>query len=366
MSKMILFTLFTLLIFLSGCSINQMPTPFMPIGKGINIAGALEAPQEGDWGVMIEEWFFDEIAERGFESVRLPIRWSAHSQHTPPYDIDHIFILRVEEVIQQALDRGLKVVINMHHFEELMADPDGYTQKFYSLWEQMTARFLNYPDALFFELLNEPEGNLTVDYWNAIQLEAIRRIRAIDNDRWVIITGAQGGLSDSLYTIQLPVDTDRIIATFHFYEPYLFTHQGASWLGPEFQTTGIQWPGPPENAVIPVEAAQEIEAFAQWFEQYNTLPYTHNPAGPKPITQELRKARDWSGQTGIPILMGEFGTYNIIDETSRANWTHFVYQKAQEYAIPSMIWGFAGTFGVYDLETNEWNEAMIGSLLGVK
>lgn len=366
LTKVVLFSVTIFMIFLSGCSINYMPTYSSTISKGINIGCALEAPEEGEWGIIIEERFFDLIVERGFESVRLPIRWSAHTPNFPPYTIDNIFLLRVEEVVQQALERGLKVIINVHHFEELMINPDAQEEKFYSIWEQITQHFKDYPDTLYFELLNEPEGLLNTDKWNTMQLEAINRIRAINKDRWIIITGAPGGLSEALDSMQLPEDIHRIMATFHFYEPYLFTHQGAPWLGSEFQTVGIQWPGPPEIPVIPVQAAQDIPEFAQWFEQYNTLDYAFNPAGPRPITQELERARDWSWQTGIPILMGEFGTYNMIDETSRANWTTFVYQKAMEYGIPWLLWGFVGTFGVYDLETEEWNEAIIGNLFGTE
>lgn len=335
-----------------------------PIGKGINIGGALEAPEEGTWDVVIEDWFFDVIADKGFESVRIPIRWSAHTPSNPPYLIDEAFLNRVENVVNQALERNLKVIINVHHFEELMVDPDGQAEKFYSIWEQITEHFKDYPDTLFFELLNEPEDKLNPEKWNNIQLETIEKIRSITKDRWIIITGAPDGLSEALYSIQLPVDTDHIIATFHFYEPYLFTHQGAPWIEPEFQTVGIQWPGPPTNPIIPVQAAQEIPEFALWFEHYNELPYIFNPAGPKPIIDDLKKARNWSWQTGIPILMGEFGTYNIINETSRINWTQFVFQKAQEYDISWMLWDFASTFQVYDLESGEWNEAIIGGLLG--
>jgi len=61
--------------------------------------------------------------------------------------------------------------------------------------------------------------------------------------------------------------------------------------------------------------------------------------------------------------MGEFGTYNIIDKPSRANWTQFVYQKVEEYSIAWILWDLAGTFGVFDLESREWNETIIGSLL---
>jgi len=346
-------------IFLTSCSERAIDIPTAHINRGINISGALEAPTEGEWGVVIEEWFFEEIAEKGFKSVRIPVRFSAYVDSAPPYTLDPQLLNRVDQLVEWAFEQNLTVIIDVHNFRELLDRPDENKQEFYAIWDQLTVRFEDYGSELIFELLNEPEGQLTVESWNAIQLEAVRRIREIDLDRWIMITGYPWGLSQSLDNIQLPEETERIIATFHFYEPYLFTHQGAPWLGEEYQTTGITWPGPPSEPIEPVEAAKENPDFARWFEQYNTLPYLFNPAGPKPIKNRLKQARDWSFKTGIPVVMGEFGTYEIIDTPSRRRWTRFVKEQADEYGISWIFWDFAGTFGILDLNTGEWNEQIL-------
>src|ERR1700681_3953301 len=49
------------------------------LGRGINLGNALDAPQEGAWGVTLEADYFRLIQEAGFNSVRIPIRWSAHA-----------------------------------------------------------------------------------------------------------------------------------------------------------------------------------------------------------------------------------------------------------------------------------------------
>ena len=61
---------------------NQM------IGRGINFGNALEAPNEGDWGLVIKESYIQAVKDAGFSSVRLPICWSAHTGSTAPYPID--------------------------------------------------------------------------------------------------------------------------------------------------------------------------------------------------------------------------------------------------------------------------------------
>ena len=60
-------------------------------GRGVNLANALEAPKEGDSGVVLKEEYFDRIKSAGFDSVRLPVRWNGHADASPPYQIDPKF-----------------------------------------------------------------------------------------------------------------------------------------------------------------------------------------------------------------------------------------------------------------------------------
>ena len=52
------------------------------LGRGMNLGNALEAPREGEWGLTLEEDFFERVQKAGFRSVRIPIRWSAHTSAT--------------------------------------------------------------------------------------------------------------------------------------------------------------------------------------------------------------------------------------------------------------------------------------------
>src|SRR5262249_4330280 len=93
------------------------------LGRGINLGNGLDGPQEGAWGVTLEADYFRLIKEAGFDSVRIPVRWSAHANTTAPYDIEMDFFQRVDWAIGQALLRSLAVVINVHHYEEINQDP---------------------------------------------------------------------------------------------------------------------------------------------------------------------------------------------------------------------------------------------------
>jgi endoglucanase len=47
------------------------PAPFLQ--RGVNMGNMLEAPNEGEWGLYVEEEYFDLIKEAGFDFVRLPV-----------------------------------------------------------------------------------------------------------------------------------------------------------------------------------------------------------------------------------------------------------------------------------------------------
>ena len=42
------------------------------LGRGVNLGNALEVPQEGEWGVVLQSEYFPLIREAGFDTVRVP------------------------------------------------------------------------------------------------------------------------------------------------------------------------------------------------------------------------------------------------------------------------------------------------------
>ena len=126
------------------------------LGRGINLGNALEAPYEGAWGLYLKKEHFEAIAEAGFDSVRIPIRWSVYADTEPPYLIKEKIFERVDWAIEQAVANDLVAVINIHHFEEIMADPEDQRERFNAMWRQIAEHYAEAPDTVYFELLNEP------------------------------------------------------------------------------------------------------------------------------------------------------------------------------------------------------------------
>ena len=246
----------SLLIPLSGGSTtDSVFAKAAQLGRGMNLGNALEAPYEGLWGITLESYYFDRIADAGFDSVRVPIRWSAHADNTAPYTIDPVFFNRVDWVVAQAARTGLAAVLNIHHYEALMASPADERARYLALWDQIATRYANESDAVFFELLNEPteQFNERPGLWNSLLAEAVDVIRQTNPNRALIVGPVGWNAIDRLPVLQLP-DDDQLIGTVHFYSPFAFTHQGATWVDPV----------PPVGTVFNPDEPRIGGAFQDW------------------------------------------------------------------------------------------------------
>ena len=103
------------------------------------------------------------MREAGFDTVRLPVRWSAHAGESPPYAISPALFEQVDWAISEALGRDLNVVLDVHHYHELNEAPRAERHRFLAIWTQIAARYAGWPDRLSFELLNEPRATMTAE-----------------------------------------------------------------------------------------------------------------------------------------------------------------------------------------------------------
>lgn len=303
------------------------------LGRGVNLGNALEAPVEGEWGMVLEESYFDLIVEGGFDSVRVPVRWDAHALTRPPYTIEPAFFERVDWVVNTALQRDLAVVINIHHFDPaIMEAPQDHKDRFLEIWAQIAERYQDYPDGLYFELMNEPYGTLgTTSAWNQMAAEAISIIRKTNPYRTLIVGPGEYNGIYALYNLQLPEDDRNLIVTVHYYLPFQFTHQGADWVEGSEAWLGKTW------------RATSVEKDA--------------------LTSDLDLVYRWGSQKRRPIYLGEFGAYSMADMESRRIWTDFVAREAEKRGFSWAYWEFGAGFGVYDREAAAWNEPILKALM---
>jgi endoglucanase len=291
----------------------------------------LEAPNEGEWGLTVQEEYFDLIKEAGFDFVRLPVRWSTHADESTPHTIDPAFFTRVDEVVNWALERDLTVIVDFHHYEEMAWDPWSHKDRFLGFWGQIAEHYRDYPSNVFFELLNEPNDQLNASLWNIYIHDALLVIRESNPARDVIFGPVNWNAYDWVSTLDVPED-EHIIVTFHYYLPFQFTHQGADWVDGSDPWLGTTWDA---------TDAEKAE-----------------------ITNHFDSVVDWAQRNRrVHILLGEFGAYSESPQVSRVRWTEFVRSEAEHHGFSWAYWEFASGFGIYDPEAQAWREDLLKALI---
>ena len=329
--------------------------------KGINLGNRLEAPNEGDWGGKVLASDFPFIAKRGFDHVRIPMKFSGHAQTGAPYTIDASFFSRVDTVLDQALAANLAVIIDMHAYDEMATDPSGQRDRFVALWTQIAARYKDRPDAVAFELMNEPNSQLDA-LWNDFLAAAIAAIRATNPRRLLVVDTVFWADPPKLAALKLPDDANLLVAV-HLYEPKLFSMQGKSWMGPEYMTTGIVFPGPPSSPVTPVAAAAAASWAKQWFDDYNKLPAATNPSGPATIAAQMAYITNYQTSEGRTVYNGEWGPQDGGPMDSRARLVMEVRKRCEQAKVGWAIWDDPVNMNLFDSAAGTWVSQIVDALL---
>ena len=195
-------------------------------------------------------------------------------------------------------------------------------------------------------MLNEPHG-ISNALWGSIQGEVIETIRSVDTTHTIIVGASDYNSFRSLQFIPEYADTN-LIYTFHFYDPFVVTHQGASWTDPSLVDLG-GIPFPYDAAAMPGFPSSLNGTWVQ--DIFNNYPNEGNATW---VRNALDIAIDFSESRGVPIFCGEFGVYiPNSDNQTRVNWYDVVATYLTENKVSWTIWDYRGGFGIHKEGTNE-------------
>lgn len=306
---------------------ESLPIATSPISRCINMGSALEAPNEGEWGYVVQQAHLAEIKAAGFDTIRLPVRWSVHADLQAPYQIDPALLARVDEILGWAYALDLNVVLNVHHYDALNEDPDTHEPRLDAIWDQLAAHYAGAPESLIFETLNEPHTNMTTARTDAMNQRVLARLRTDHPDRWVILGTAFWGNLSALEDSRPGYDP-RVMLTYHDYSPFEFTHQGAGWT--DQTKTGVRW-----------GTRADVEE----------------------MMTELDKAVAVQERIRMPVFVGEFGVYQGVPIEQRARWTKSMRSGLEARGLSWCYWDFAGSLKAYDADTDMWLPEIKSALL---
>ena len=283
------------------------------------------------------------IAQMGFDHVRISVDpgplmpWLYSGKPTP-------FLDQLDSTVRDMLDHHLSVIIDIHPSDEFKAqlfEGSNGVDHFVELWRALAAHYAPVdPDHIFFEILNEPEQNDPYR-WMGVQATLAAAIRQAAPQNTIIATAAHySGLPDLL--VLEPLADPNVIYTFHDYEPFPFTHQGATWTTSAVQPEhGIPYPSTPEN--IAPKLSEEPTLSGQLFlDQYGWDRWDAAR-----IDNYIGYAARWSQLHHVPVYCGEFGSYGLVaPPASRVQWLHDMRVAFDKYHIGWAMWDYQTPFGV--------------------
>jgi len=317
-----------------------------PFSRGVNFSGWFEAySAQGISFTRYTEEDFTHVKSLGADVVRLPIRMHSMTGGPPAYTIDPLLFKLLDSAVDWAEKHELYIIIDNHSFDPVAKTANDIDNILVPVWEQMARRYKDRGDYIVYEALNEPHG-ISDARWGEIQGKVIDAIRRIDQKHAIMVGGTDYNSLQKLFSVPKYAD-DNLIYTFHFYDPYLFTHQGASWGNPPVLTTLADVPFPADRKRMP-KISQELKG--TWIEDSLNFQY-HHDATPLNLYRTLDRAVAFSRERDVPVFCGEFGVYMIQSPPAdRAIWYEVVAGALDRRNIARASWDYFGGFGIFKNE----------------
>lgn len=311
----------------------------------------------------------------------------------------NLLVAEVAGAVSLCRKSGLNVIVNLHpnmatHYwtPERMAGGVSAPEagRFIDLVVEL-ARVVASIDSghVALEPVNEPPGTCAARAWPEMQASIVRRVRAAATELPIVVTGGCGSLLPGLEALDpAGVGDDNVIYTFHFYEPYVFSHQGAPWMTGEPMyryLNGVPWPsaaGAYAKTMAAVDKRMMADLLTPEAEKRAIRKTIEGVLGvyfdARPdrgyIRRHLDRAAAWSDRHGIArgrLLLGEFGAlrsdarYVAANPADRERYIRDVRETAEELGFPWAMWNFFDGMGLVTDDRSRRFDPAIASALGL-
>lgn len=354
------------------------PDPLASLAKGINLSNWFnDYSDPAQFSNRFSTSTLQLIKSSGFTYVRIPVGASLLFNSSNPAQLNAFNLPQVDAAVSKCINAGLAVTINLHpasnETDSLLANNSAFVAKLAVYWKTLAGYFKKYGiDKIFFEVLNEPHasaGGLTTQsfaWWQPVQAQLITAIREAAPDHY-IIAGGEGWNSLNGLLQLTPYADNKVVYNFHLYDPFIFTHQGASWAGwqPAIDARNVPYPSSPA-AVAPLIAASSNTALNDALRWYGDQRYNIDS-----IDKWVKRAYDWGQTHHVKIIANEFGSYMpYAPRQSRLNWVQDVRSSFEKYKIGWAMWECDEGFGWISYPGGNRNNPVVDNevlvALGVK
>jgi aryl-phospho-beta-D-glucosidase BglC (GH1 family) len=333
-----------------------------PLSKGINLSNWFnDYSDPSQFANRFTDAHFQLLKRLGFTYVRIPIGQFILFQPNDPDVLNPFNLQHVDAAVQRAINHGLAVTLNYHPasdaFETTLPTNTENQNKLARYWKAVADHFKKYPtDKMFFEVYNEPHvasngslpGTITGSWWAPVQRKLVNAIRSVTPDHFIIV-GGEGWNSIGGLKSLAPYKVNNIIYNFHFYDPFTFTHQGATWAGPPMEKLrDVPYPSSPENVAPLIDTATDAQVI-----QYLTW-YGNDRWNKQKLATVIQEAKSWSDiNHGAAIICNEFGSYKpFAPRESRLMLINDVRSILEAEHIGWAMWEMDEGFGFLDYPTD--------------
>lgn len=319
----------------------------LPFNRGVNMSGWFQSNDMHRFQFSkFSKQDFVQIKSLGCDAVRLPINMHGFTSGSPNYTLDPLFVSFLDSVVNWVEDLQINLILDNHSPDAGSGTDPNVGTILVKVWSQVAQHYKNRSNYIFYEILNEPNG-ITTATWSTIQQTVINAIRAQDTKHTIVVGGS--GFNSYNELANLPTYSDNnLIYTFHYYDPFLFTHQGATWFTPSFASiSGV--PFPYDATRMPACPSDIIGTWGQSL--FNTY---SNDGTAAQIQKWLDIAINFKNTRKVKVWCGEFGVYNLnSDPTDRVNWYGVVRPYLEANGIAWTTWDYKGSFGLFNKNSNE-------------
>ena len=284
---------------------------------------------------------FINVKKLGIDQVRLPIYMSNMLDENGNFH--DLFFYLLDKYVDMAEEEGINIILTNMSGYDYENDPTLESQ-FITTWRQMAEHYKNRSELVHYELANEPTL-ISDEDWGHIQGNIIDTIRAIDTKHTILVTPP---MWSSLFGLKkLPhYSDDNLIYVFHFYDPFFFTHQGASHVGlSDFY--GVPFPyRADEMPAMPARFAGTWDEIV--YNNYST------EATVAHIKALVDSAAAFKNERNVRVWCGEFGADDRYSKPEdRALWYETLRTSLEENDIAWSMHGYTRYWGLFEFGTNK-------------
>ena len=201
-----------------------------------------------------DEADYRRIAAMGMNAVRFYLNYRTFEADAAPGQYLADGWQWLDDNIAWARKHGVYLVLNMHvppgGFQSLGAGKALWQradlqERFIRLWAEIARHCRGEPAVAGYDLLNEPVVTRAKSQWSELAGRIATAIRAVDPDHMLFVerlNAVAGDWSEDAERNFFTIPDPNTVYEFHFYKPFHFTHQSASWVS--FTPEDVRYPDP--------------------------------------------------------------------------------------------------------------------------